>query len=140
MAQLMENLQVGKKQALADLIANVEAAQTPFTSMAAKRTRPGNVDVEWQVKQYRRRGYRGVRDGQDAKEFHYNGREKLYSVFGFDRLYRGQVCRGEVAEAFARQGERGAGYPRGRGGGGVRGRGGGRAADVAECGGRAAGV
>jgi hypothetical protein len=76
----MESLQVGKKQKLADLIANVEAAQTPFTSMAAKRTRPGNVDVEWQVKQYRRRGYRGVRDGQDAQDFHYNGREKLYSI------------------------------------------------------------
>lgn len=80
MAQAMEHNQVGKREALADLIANVEADATPVTSTIAKRKKPGNVDVDWQVKNYRKMGHRGVRDGEDAKNFNYNGRDKLRSV------------------------------------------------------------
>lgn len=80
MAQAMELDQVGKRESLADLIANVEADATPYTSMLAKRKKPGDVEHSWQVKGYRRKGHRGVRDGQDAKDFNFNGRDRLYAI------------------------------------------------------------
>lgn len=76
----MESTQVGKREALADLIANVESDATPLSSMLAKRKRPGNVVQDWQVKAYKRKGHRGVRDGEDAKNFDHNGRERVHAV------------------------------------------------------------
>lgn len=80
MALLMEKDQVGKRESLADLIANVESDATPFTSMAAKRKRPNNVIHDWQVKTYKKKGHKGVPDGQDAKDFGSNDRTRIHSV------------------------------------------------------------
>lgn len=79
MAQLMEKDQVGKRESLADLIANVESDATPFSSMAHKRKKPNAVVHDWQVKQYKKKGHRGVPDGQDAKDFGSNDRSRLHS-------------------------------------------------------------
>lgn len=79
-AQAMEYNQVGKREALADMIANAESEATPCSSMMEKRKKPGNVLSDWQVKGYRRAGHRGVRDGVDATKFNYNGRERIHAV------------------------------------------------------------
>ena len=78
--QAVESTQVGKREALADTIANIEADSTQFTSMAAKRKKPGNVEQSWQLKAYRRKGHRGVRDGVDAKNFTNNGRDRISAI------------------------------------------------------------
>lgn len=80
MAQAMEYNQTGRREALADMIANAEAEATPCTSMMAKRKKPGNVLSDWQIKGYRRAGHRGVRDGVDATKFNYNSRERIHAV------------------------------------------------------------
>lgn len=78
--QLFERNQVGKRESLADLIACVEAAETPFTSMLAKRKKPNQVLHDWQVKAYPVTGHKGVMDGKDATEFNHNPRERLHAV------------------------------------------------------------
>lgn len=80
MAQATERTQIGKREALADIIANVEADSTPFTSMASKRKKPGNVEQSWQLKRYRKKGHRGVRDGKDADNFTSNGRNRITAI------------------------------------------------------------
>lgn len=50
MASLTErNIPSGKREDLADLIALVDAKDTPFTSMAPKGSKPGNTKFRWQV-------------------------------------------------------------------------------------------
>lgn len=50
MANLTErNIVSGKREDLADLIALVDAKDTPFTSMAPKGSKPGNTLFRWQV-------------------------------------------------------------------------------------------
>lgn len=50
MAKLTEpNIVSGKREALADTIAMVDAKSTPFTSMAPKVAKPGNTLFRWQV-------------------------------------------------------------------------------------------
>lgn len=78
--QATETRQVGKREMLADLIANIESDSCPFSSMAAKRKKPGNVEQSWQLKRYRRKGHKGVRDGEDAKNFTSNGRDRVTAV------------------------------------------------------------
>jgi hypothetical protein len=77
---LYEKNQVGVRESLADLIANVEAQATPFTSMAAKRKKPNNKIHDWQVKAYPVTGHKGVMDGKDADDFSHNPRERIHGV------------------------------------------------------------
>ena len=50
MAKLTEpSFSSGKREDLADLIALVDAKDTPFTSMAPKGSKPGNTKFRWQV-------------------------------------------------------------------------------------------
>lgn len=79
-AQAVETSQVGKREALADVIANVESDSCPFSSMAKKGKRPGNVEQSWQLQAYRRKGHRGVRDGLDATNFTSNGRDRITAI------------------------------------------------------------
>lgn len=80
MSQAMEYGQVGKRESLADLISCVESEATPFTSMAPKRKRKNNVNHDWQVKTYKKKGHKGVPDGVDAKDFGSNDRTRLRGV------------------------------------------------------------
>jgi hypothetical protein len=74
MAMAFEAEQVGKRQSWANIIANIEAEATPYTSMAEKRERPKQVLQSWQAKSYPVTGHRGVVDGQDATSFDSNPR------------------------------------------------------------------
>lgn len=80
MAQAMEYELIGKPEFWTDVISNVESDSTPLTSLLDKRKRPTQVIANWQAQGYRRKGHKGVRDGQDATDFSYNGREPLKGV------------------------------------------------------------
>jgi hypothetical protein len=59
----------GKRQALADKIANIEATSCPYTSMAAKRTKPLNQPQTWQAEVYPDADHEPVEDGKDVETF-----------------------------------------------------------------------
>lgn len=80
MAGLYEREQVGKREALSDLIAVTEAVEYPMTSVMEKRKRPGNVEQSWQAKKYPVTGHGGVMDGLDAANFTSNPRKRIYGV------------------------------------------------------------
>ena len=77
MAGLFERDQVGKRQDLADVIANVEVESTPYASMIPKLKKPVNVQQTWQVESYKTVGHAGVLDGLDAENFDHTGRAEL---------------------------------------------------------------
>lgn len=112
MAVQFEAQQIGKRQSLANVIANIEADATPYTSMVDKRERPKQVLHSWQVKSYPVTGHRGVVDGKDATDFQSNGR-KLIQCNGQKTWYKPGVSdfadeaevagvgKGEMAEQIA---------------------------------------
>ena len=104
--------QVGKRQSLANLIANVEVEACPYTSMLEKRERPKQVLHQWQVKSYPVTGHRGVLDGLDANAFQSNPRYLMQGLsqktwykpgvsdFAEETEVAG-ISRGEMAEQIA---------------------------------------
>ena len=58
--------QSGGREDLSDLIANVDARSTVFTSMAKKGKKPGNVLMGWQMDKYESPSVAGTVDGQDV--------------------------------------------------------------------------
>lgn len=77
MPAAFEVTQAGQKPSWANLIANIQAAATPYTSMIAKRKKPAQVLHNWQVKSYPTIGHRGVLDGEDANKFDHNPRQEV---------------------------------------------------------------
>lgn len=67
----------GKRQSIANVVANVVSDATPFTSMQEKRERPKQVLHSWQVKSYPKTGHRGVLDNKDATNFSSNPRSEI---------------------------------------------------------------
>lgn len=67
----------GKRQSIANVVANVVSDATPFTSMQEKRERPKQVLHTWQVKSYPVTGHRGVLDNKDATNFSSNPRKEV---------------------------------------------------------------
>lgn len=59
----------GKREELADLIALVDAKDTPFTSMAKKGSKPGNTQFRWQVDSLPTPKTTGVVDGTDVSAY-----------------------------------------------------------------------
>lgn len=80
MPALAEAQQSGKRESLADLIANIEAEACPYTSMVDKRKRPNQKLHTWQVKAYPKVGHRGVLDNKDATEFQSNNRLPIQAM------------------------------------------------------------
>ena len=70
MALLLEKgynaTQSGGREDLSNLIANVDAKSTVFTSMAKKGKKPGNVLMSWQMDAYESPSAAGVVDGTDV--------------------------------------------------------------------------
>jgi hypothetical protein len=70
MALLLEQgyngIQSGGREDLSDLIANVDAKSTVFTSMAKKGKKPGNVLMSWQMDKYESPSVAGTLEGQDV--------------------------------------------------------------------------
>ena len=112
MPPLVERNQIGKRESLADLIANVEVAQTPFSSQIPKRKRPVNNIHDWQLKKYKTVGHKGVLDNKDADNFGHNARKRVHAVgqkvwdnpaisdFANEATIAG-LSRGEMAEQIA---------------------------------------
>lgn len=69
MPGLLEKDQVGKREALADMIALVDQKATPFTTMVKKGKEPGNTLIEWQVDKYDDTKLDGIVDGTDVTNF-----------------------------------------------------------------------
>lgn len=59
----------GKREELADLIALVDAKDTPFTSMAKKGSKPGNTQFRWQVDSLPTPKTTGTVDGTDVSTY-----------------------------------------------------------------------
>lgn len=77
MSAAIESDLVGKRQSIANVVANVVSDATPFSSMADKRERPKQVEHMWQVKSYPQTGHRGVVDNKDAANFQNNARKEV---------------------------------------------------------------
>jgi hypothetical protein len=70
MASLTEiNITSGKREELADLIALVDAKDTPFTSMAKKGSKPGNTLFRWQADRLPLPKTTGTVDGTDVTSY-----------------------------------------------------------------------
>jgi len=69
MAMAYERDQVGKRQALADIIANIESETTPVASMIKKIQKPNQKLIEFQAEVYPDRAHKGVVDGVDVSSF-----------------------------------------------------------------------
>lgn len=69
MAAAFERDQIGKRQELADIIANIEVEGTVVTSMAKKESAPNQILQEYQAEVYPDTGFEGVLDGKDADDF-----------------------------------------------------------------------
>lgn len=67
--QAFEQDLTGKRQSLADIIANIQTTTTPYTSMLAKRTKPVNQPHSWQGEVYPDVDSKGVPDGKDVEKF-----------------------------------------------------------------------
>lgn len=77
MPAAVESDLAGKRQSIANVVANVVSDATPFTSMQEKREKPKQVLHSWQVKSYPQTGHRGVLDNQDATKFSSNPRKEV---------------------------------------------------------------
>lgn len=66
MAQLIERDQIGKREDLANFIANVDQASTPLLSRIKSGDAPGNTKLEWQVDDYPAVSIDGVVDESDV--------------------------------------------------------------------------
>jgi hypothetical protein len=70
MASLTEpSFSSGKREELADLIALVDAKDTPFTSMAKKGSKPGNTLFRWQADSLPTPKMTGTVDGTDVTSY-----------------------------------------------------------------------
>lgn len=70
MANLTEpSFSSGKREELADLIALVDAKDTPFTSMAKKGSKPGNTLFRWQADSLPTPKITGTIDGTDVSAY-----------------------------------------------------------------------
>ena len=70
MANLTEpSFSSGKREELADLIALVDAKDTPFTSMAKKGSKPGNTLFRWQADRLPTPKTTGTVDGTDVTSY-----------------------------------------------------------------------
>jgi hypothetical protein len=78
--EIMERNMVGKYESWEEVIVNVDAGQTPYTSMATKQHKPVDVIDNWQVESYDDSPIRGVPDGKDASDFRGQQRKRIKGV------------------------------------------------------------
>ena len=71
MAALFEKDQVGKREDLADLVAQVESHATPVGSLAKKGSKPGNSVMSWQATSLSAAQNSPIVDGTDVTSSDY---------------------------------------------------------------------
>jgi len=79
---------IGQREDLADLISQVDAKETPFTSMAPKKSKPGNTFFQWQVESLPTPRLGGILDGSDVDP---NGAEVQNFTKDGSTQYRHQI-------------------------------------------------
>ena len=77
MAALLERQQIGKREDLADLVAQVDAHDLPVTSLAKKGSKPGNSVMSWQATSLSSAQNSPVVDGTDVSSYESNSRSLL---------------------------------------------------------------
>lgn len=97
MPQLVERNQVGKREDVADLIANIDSTETPLVSMIPKGKKPTNTLFEWQADKFREPNTDGVPDGQDVKSIS-NQSEDRVMLQGRLQVFRETFGVGFIAE------------------------------------------
>jgi hypothetical protein len=85
MAELFEQNQIGKRQDISDAIFNVEASETPVTSMLKKDKDLLQKVSTWQTESYPNAGSTGTMDGADVASFEHVPRAELTGVAGLLR-------------------------------------------------------
>jgi hypothetical protein len=79
MAAITSRNQQGKREDLSDVIAVVDAKDTPFTSMLTKGKEPANDEFSWQADAYPKPRIRGSVDSKDITEFeNFSRRQRLW--------------------------------------------------------------
>jgi hypothetical protein len=87
MPQLTEPNQVGKREDLADIVANVDVKETPFTSRVNKSSKPTNSRFDWQLDKYASARVAGTVDGVDVGEFE-NAAEDRERIGNYIQYFR----------------------------------------------------
>lgn len=72
--------QVGQIQEIADMVFNVRADETPFTSLVPKDKKPAQKVSTWQTETYDDVPIGGIPDGLDVTEFNHQPREELTGI------------------------------------------------------------
>jgi len=80
MPALREIDQVGKREELADFIANIEAQATPYSTMVKKGKKPNQTLIEYQMEAYPDTGHEGVSDGLDVPSFDHIARKPAQAL------------------------------------------------------------
>ena len=77
MALLLEKDQIGKREDLSDIVAQVESHATPVGSLARKGSKPGNTVMSWQAHALSAAQNSPVVDGTDVSSYDSNARSLL---------------------------------------------------------------
>lgn len=80
MAGIYDVSQVGQRQDIADIVANIRADEMPFTSMVKKGGKPKQKLPTWQAEDYPAPDHAGVMDGADVDSYDSVGRGLLTGV------------------------------------------------------------
>lgn len=80
MATMFEKDQVGKYESWEEVVANIEAELTPFTSMIPKGMKPADVIHNWLSEVFGNVDQKGIPDGKDADTFNSQARKRLQGV------------------------------------------------------------
>jgi hypothetical protein len=88
MAALIEKDQVGKREALLDIISIVDAHETPVTAMLPKPGDPRNTLFDWQMDDFDAPRTQGVRDGEDVSAFENKGKNRVRASGRMMKLWR----------------------------------------------------
>ena len=107
MAGVYEVDQVGKREELADIIANIIATETPFTSMLKKSKKPNQILMSYQSEVYPDFALAGIVDGTDVST--YSNQAPRYLIEAVGQQFRAPWQVTTIADATVVAGLGGAG-------------------------------
>ena len=91
----------GKREDLADMIALVDARDTPFVSMARKGSKPGNMYFRWQADQNPQPQVGGTIDGTDVTSYSNYVVGYRKELANYAQIFRRQVRVSKLAQDLA---------------------------------------
>lgn len=77
MPAMTDAIQVGKKQAIAPWVANIQPDKTPFYSMLKQGERPAQGVFTWQAEQYDDHGFGGILDGTPVADADFKKQDRV---------------------------------------------------------------